>query len=480
MTSAVRERRVRQDQHGNATTVTGQEALGAYDEALDHLLHFRPALVASLDTALEADPTFAMAHLAKAYLGILGTESDDAAAARESLRAYRSTLLADALQPRERMHLAAAQALVDGDLAGGGGVLRELTREHPRDALALAVGHQVDFFTGDAFALRDRVGSALNAWTREDPHYSLLLGMHAFGLEESGLYGRSEDVGLDAVDSDDRDVWGIHAVAHTFEMQGRFADGVSYLDAHAAGWQSGNFLNVHNWWHYCLYLLESGDTGQPLEIYDAVLQHSESEGLAMEMLDAAALLWRLFLEGDDQTARWTALAQAWDAKIADPYYSFNDMHAVMSYVGAGRIADAERLVDARARFVAESADDSVTNLAMTRDVGLPVARAVVAFGRGRYAAVVAELMPIRYTVNRFGGSHAQRDVVQRTLVEAALRSGQHSLARALLSERLGINPYSPYNWLKQAELSDALGDAAAAAAARSQASALRRPAPSAP
>ncbi|MGZ4637399.1 hypothetical protein, partial [Oryzihumus sp.] len=230
---------------------------------------------------------------------------------------------------------------------------------------------------------------------------------------------------------------------------------------------------VHNWWHHCLYRLELGDMEGPLRVYDAVLHHAGSDGLVLEMLDASALLWRMYLEGEDLTPRWQALAAAWEPKTAQPHYAFNDMHAVMAFVGAGWLADARRLVDERARWAAQTHPAADVNVTMTRDVGLPVGAALLAFGEGRYDDAVELLLPIRGQVHRFGGSHAQRDAVQRTLVESALRSGRLSLARALLSERLGVRPCSPYNWLKHAELAEAMGDAAAAAADRARALELR-------
>jgi hypothetical protein len=109
---------------------------------------------------------------------------------------------------------------------------------------------------------------------------------------------------------------------------------------------------------------------------------------------------------------------------------------------------------------------------MTARVGLPVCQALLAFGRAEYDRVVDLLYPIRGRVNEFGGSHAQRDAVYKTLVEAALRGGRPALARALVSERLNVRPCSPYNWLKQAELARALGDEAAAVAAAQHARTL--------
>ncbi|SDI43843.1 tetratricopeptide repeat protein [Nonomuraea jiangxiensis] len=458
------------DQHGLAMTGAGAAAAQHYDRAIDELLHFRVEVATETKAALAESPGFPMANVLSAYLGLLTTEADDARKARARFGAFRRGTDEHALLPRERAHVAAVQALLDGDFLTCGALLGEITVEHPRDALALAVGHQIDFFTGDARSLRDRIGGALTAWREDDRHFGHLLGMYAFGLEEAGHYDRSEEVGLRAVELNPRDVWGIHAVVHTYEMQGRFGDGLRYLDARTRDWSTGTFFNIHNWWHYGLYALESGDVPRALAIYDSVLAGGES---SMELLDAAALLWRLHLEGSDQHERWLGLAEAWPPLVAEPFYAFNDMHAVMSYVGAGRIGDAEKLVAAREAYVLEPRP-GVTNLDMTLHVGLPVCRAVVAFGRGDYASVVDLLYPIRHRINEFGGSHAQRDAVQRTLLEAVLRAGRRDLARTLVSERINVRPCSPYNWLKQAALADLLGERGAAAAARVRADELAR------
>ena len=458
------------DQHGLSATVASRGALAHYDRAVDELLHFRAEVVEASAAALAEDPTFPMGVALRGYLGLLTTEVADAAAARTALSGYQPP---SSVLPREQAHLDAVGLLAAGDFHGAGRALRELTVEHPRDALALLVGHQIDFFTGDATALRDRVGAALSAWHPDDKHYPNVLGMYAFGLEEAGHYDRSEDVGREAVERDHRDVWGIHAVVHTYEMQGRFGDGIRYLDARLDDWSKDTFFNVHNWWHYGLYALESNDVERALGIYDAVLHGPNSTGVAMELLDAAALLWRLRLAGIDQTERWAALAEGWQPLVAEPFYSFNDAHAVMAYVGSGQFALAEKLIADRVEWL-RTAHPGVTNHEMTARVGLPVCQALLAFGQGEYDRVVDLLYPIRGRVNEFGGSHAQRDAVYKTLVEAALRGRRLPLARALVSERLSVRPCSPYNWLKQADVARALGDEAAAVAAKDHADALVR------
>jgi hypothetical protein len=245
-------------------------------------------------------------------------------------------------------------------------------------------------------------------------------------------------------------------------MRGRVDDGIRHLRSREANWADGNLFSVHNWWHLALFCLEAGRPDEALRIYDEHIHHDGSDGVPLEMIDASALLWRMSLDEVDTGGRFAVLADAWSGWVDRPsWYVFNDVHAVMAFVGAGRTPDARAVVDRLSRDVSSSTG---SNAMMTARVGVPASRAVLAFGEGRYADVVDELAPIRATFHRFGGSHAQRDALERTLLEAAIRSGQLDLARALLSERLSVRETSVYGWTQQARVLQAAGVTGAAEA----------------
>ena len=128
------------------------------------------------------------------------------------------------------------------------------------------------------------------------------------------------------------------------------------------------------------------------------------------MLDASALLWRLTLDGVDTEGRFGPLADAWATRVGgESWYVFNDLHAVIALCGAGRLDEARAVVSELTRYVASTPAHTQSNAMMTAEVGLPTARAVIAFTEGRHDDVVEELWPIRTRFHRFGGSHAQRD-----------------------------------------------------------------------
>jgi len=442
------------DKRGLALTGSG-EASAAYDRAVDHLVRFQAEAVEQGAKAVDADPSCAMGVVLNTYVSLMSTEENGVEAARDAMGAL-SVDLAD-LVPRERAHLVAARRWVEGDMVGAGDLLDEISIEYPRDLLALIVGHQIDFFTGNASNLRDRIGRALHAWSHDDEQFGFVEGMYAFGLEECNLYGLSEEVGRRAVAANVDDVWGLHAVVHTFEMEGRIPEGVRFMRARASHWGTKNFLNVHNSWHFALYLLEGDDVPGALAVYDGTLHHDESEDVAFELLDATSLLWRLHLEAVPVGERWRALADAWARSLSPGYYPFNDMHATMAFVGAGDGARARDLVATLEQFV-EKADRATTAWVMTAAVGLPICRSLVLFGEGDYASVLDELLPIRTKVHEFGGSHAQRDVVERSVLEAAIRCGRIDLASGLVSERLSVRERSSYSWSKRAEILASLSD----------------------
>ena len=458
------------DRHGHALTGAGQTSAERYDRAVGSLLRFGDDVVDAWEETVADEPGFVMGHIGRAYLGCLSSEHPDAANAHAVLDAIGDD---GQLADRERRHLDAARAYAAGDLHGAAERLDLLGVDYPRDALALAVGHQLDFFRGDAVGLRDRIGRSLTSWEPSDPWFGFLLGMHAFGLEECGHYDRAEDVGMRALDADTRDVWAHHAVLHVYEMQGRFGTGLHFADRRRPHWESGNVFVAHNAWHEALFHLELDDTTSALAIYDRLLHHAESANVALEMLDAAALLWRLHLTGDDVGDRWGPLADAWAAKVDHPWYVFNDVHAMMAFVGAGRLPEARALLDRLASYVASAPADAISNVDMTARVGLPVCSAILAYGEQRDDDVIDLLHPIRKIVNRFGGSHAQRDVVARTLLEAAIRSGNTNLAPALVSERIASRETSPFNWLQAARVRRQAGDQAGASSADQEAITLR-------
>jgi tetratricopeptide (TPR) repeat protein len=457
--------RALQDRRGVSYSTASRAALDAFETALDRAHSYFGDPFAPVDEALAHDPELVMGHCFKAGLMCMATEKGAEPALRDSLMAAER--LWDKANARERGHIAAARAWADGDLTAAVEQWGAVALDHPRDSLAIQLAHLGDFYLGQSQMLRDRVARVLPHWNEDVEGYGYILGMHAFGLEETNLYGRAEDTGRRALALNPRDPWAVHAVAHVMEMEARLADGIDWLTSRRDDWAPDNMFAFHNWWHLALYHLDLEQYDRALELYDTAIRPKPSS-VALEMLDAAALLWRLRLRGVDVGGRWAELADAYAPMAADAHYAFNDAHAMMAFTGAGRAAEAATLLAAMEARVAGGG----TNAMMTRDVGLPLARAILAFDRGDHAGVVELLKPIRLVAHRFGGSHAQRDLVTLTLIEAAIRSGQGALARGLTAERLDLKPKSPFSWLLSARAADATGEVATAEAARRRARTL--------
>jgi hypothetical protein len=217
--------------------------------------------VATVEKALTGNPSLVMAHVLKAYLYLTGTEP----AGTPVARAAREAALLHASNDRERCHLDAIQCLADGQWRAAGLLLEDVSIDYPHDGLALQVGHLIDFFTGDSRMLRDRIGRVFPAWDQSVPGYHAVLGMYAFGLEETGDYVQAERIGRLSVELEPRDGWGQHAVAHVLEMQNRRSEGTTWMRSTAEAWSRDSFFAAHNWWHLALFHLGLDEIDEVLQ-----------------------------------------------------------------------------------------------------------------------------------------------------------------------------------------------------------------------
>ena len=302
----------------------------------------------------------------------------------------------------------------------------------PRDLLALKVAQDLYFFLGDKQGLRGVVERVLRAWPQDRPGWGYVQGMYAFGLEENGLYVEAEERARAALGDNPRDVWAVHALAHVFEMEGAQHDGIEFLAGTVENW-GGSYFAVHNWWHRALYHLELGALDEVVALYDGRIRQTRSNEW-LDVVDAASLLWRLHLFGVDVEGRAAELADDVLALLGTPVYVFNDWHAVMVAGLAGRRKECERISLAN-RFEATG-----TNRRAIDGAGLGLLEGFHAFAQGDPAGAVRRLLDSRPKAHMVGGSNAQRDIVDLTLLAAAARSGNGSLCGALLCERLERKP----------------------------------------
>ena len=432
-----------QDARGLPIGSSSASARAAVDVALWRMMSFYDTPLADLDAAIAADPGWALPHTMKAGFLASLTEASLLAEAQTHLDAARA--LTSAHTPaRERAHLEAVQLVLEGRWAGACRTWDALLIEHPRDALALQWAQLWDFYRGDAAALRARPARALPEWDEHDPLYPHVLALWAFGLEENHCHAQAEEAGRRALALDARAPWAVHSVAHVMDAQGRFDDGAAWLRQHQAAWAEGNGFATHLWWHTALFRLEGLDIAGTLRVVDGHLA-AEHLQIGLQRVDAASALWRLHLLGADVAKRGAALQAGWPlhGNGEAGHYTFNDVHALLPMLLADDLASAERWV-ARCAERAMAADDARRdNHLVAREVGQPLARGLLAFAHGQADDSADLLYAARAQAQRLGGSHAQRDLIDQTLIAACARGSRQALGRALLNERVLAKPLTP-------------------------------------
>lgn len=436
------------DPRGCPVSTGSADAIAHVEQALWRMLTYFGNPLDDLDAAIAAAPGWALPYVLKANCLLSGAEHGYALQAAALLDRAAEAAARNPTPQRERDHIVASRACAAGHWRQACDLWERILVEHPRDVAALLAAHLFDFYRGDSRNLNRRVARVLPAWSADLPLYSQVLGLHAFGLEECNHYDQARDTALQALSIDPRDPWAIHAVAHVHEMRGEHDLGAQWLQSRTADWAPDNGFAFHNWWHLALFHLERMDVDAALALFDERI--AVDPQMALQNVDITALLWRLQLLGVDVGGRWQAAAALWPRQQPDAgFYPFNDFHAAMAFIGAGQAAQARQLLQA----VQARASDGDDPARMAAGIGVPLIGALLDYAEGRYDAATDGLLRVREHASGFGGSHAQRDVIELTLLDASARAGQRQLARHLLNERLHAKAGTPLTAHWQARVS---------------------------
>jgi tetratricopeptide (TPR) repeat protein len=433
------------DAQGHPLSGATETAASAYDAAVRAFSLVHGDAVALFDEAREAAPEFVMAHLAKAWVFAVANDPG----LMQKVAALIETARPLPANEREEAHLTALGHLARGARAAAVAVLDRHLMRYPCDLLAHQGAALSDGFLGRFHWIRDRSARALPQWPKDQPGYATLLAFHAFGAEEAGDYARAEDESRQAAALEPLSFWPHHTVAHVMEMTGRPEDGLGWMAARERLWSGPGHMNeVHVWWHKALFHLELGQYDTALALYDGPIRATQKP-LALSLTNATALLWRLELLGCNVGDRWQEQVELWRGHADGKCLVFADIHAAMAELRSGQGA----LCEERLAAMRETAANGVEAAGLYRTVGIPIVEGLIAFQRGAYAEAVELLLPARFGLQQIGGSYAQRDVVNWTLTEAALRAGERDVAVSLAHERLAIRPRSTPNrdFLRRAE-----------------------------
>jgi tetratricopeptide (TPR) repeat protein len=364
--------------------------------------------------------------------------------------------------------------------------------------------HDCLVFTGDPHGIRDMAAGAAagGSWhatgdSGADPERAAaVVAMHAFGLEETGRFVEAETAAQRARAWDPANLWAVHALAHVCEETSRIEQGIELLESSKPLWGPTSHAASHVHWHLALYYIAVGNVARALEIYDTDLPAAEG-AIVPHMIDATSLLWRVQLAATvvpDLSARWLSLCDAWEtrrASIAASINTWNDVHLAMAAAGAAataqaagqtaRVAAMRLLVNetatalsaaaagAEPRASAASSDGRASWRCVTAvQIGVPLSRALDAYADARFDDVVALLAPLRSRLASIGGSNAQRDIFELTLLHAALQSASDETrrrGRAILQARVALRPNDRVasRMLAAAEATAAAASAAASA-----------------
>ena len=415
------------DRYDLALSTTSAAARDEYVQASDLALTFYPGAAEAYDRAIAVDPGFALAHAGKAQVLL---RQGDVAAARVALAAAKE--LATGLSAREASHIAFYDLVFAGRTDAAIAALYAHLAAWPRDALVVAVAANPNGLIGGSGRIGQKHQIAVLMGTLA-PHYDgdfWFMSYHAMALSEDGQLAAARAKIEQSLAANPNNAHGAHGFAHVCYESGELEAARTFLSSWLATYPRDGFFYGHVSWHLSLCELQAGNWPEALRLYrDSIALDRHSGGPQQKVSDGAAFLWRSELAGNPRdAAAWHALYGYANSALPRPGNGLADLHVILVQAVMGDDA----ALDARARQIEELAREG----RYPSGSYLPtLACGFRAFERGDFSRVIQTLAPLAGQNERIGGSRAQHDLIEFTLLEAYINANRLEEARRLLSMR---------------------------------------------
>ena len=430
------------DRYDLVLTTTSDRAAAHYRDGVDCMLSAWHGAEAAFDRAIAQDPGFALAHIARARLHQLNMEGKEARA----MAAHARQLVAGAT-PREISHVEVMAAVIDSKPKMAIDGAEAHLDAHPRDALVLAL--LLGAFGLYAFSGRaDHDAAKLAICARNATHYGedwWFISYLGWSHTEAGNLREGRALSERAMTLRSANANAAHGLSHAMFEQGDMEAGRQFLAQWMPAHDRQSFLHGHLAWHIALTALDSGDPAGALAIYE---QHIKPAGRPYPPLniftDGASLLWRLSLAGQTGLEpHWREMAAYGEKYFPQAGAHFADVH----YALAGAMIGSDAL---EARMAQLEDREAAGRLAPGR-AAIELCRGIKAFADGDNDNAIRLLEPAISELARIGGSHAQRELWEDTLIVACLRAGHGDKAARRISARLDRRPSArDQAWSRQA------------------------------
>ena len=419
------------DRYDLPLTTASDRAAAHYRDGVDRMLSAWHGAENAFDRAIREDAGFALAHIARARLHQLNMQGNEAGA-----MAAQARQLAATASPRERQHVEIMATVIDGKPKVATSAAEAHLDEYPRDALVLSM--LIGAFGLYAFSGRaDHDAAKLAVCERAAAHYGddwWFLSFLGWSHTEAGNLATGRSLSERAMALRSANANAAHGLSHAMFEQGDMAAGREFLTAWLPAHDRQSFLHGHLTWHIALMALDDGDLDTALAIYQQQIKPADRPYPPLNIFtDGASLLWRLALAGQTGLeSHWREIAAYGDQYFPQAGAHFADVHHALAAAATGSDALEDRMAQLEARAAAGK-------LAPGRSA-IDICRGIKAFADGDNAGAIRLLEPVIADVVRFGGSHAQRELWEDTLIVAYLRGGHADRAGRLISGRLDRRP----------------------------------------